>query len=380
MEPWLSPMLCGKIDAVPDGEFAIEGKLDGWRAVTYLRPSGDLVLYGGRNGNSYSGQVPYIEEQLLKAMPKDSAFDGELIGGGSGNFSYVQSLMTQGIAHVPNQHLPALSYVLFDVTRLDGEDLRSKPWHDRRMILEGLFTPLGLAHVRLSPWAPASQEAHDSFLALGLEGSVLKRMDSRYVNGRSNAWLKIKPQETCEAKVVGFKPGKKGTRWDGKVGAFKIELLDNGAETTVKCGTDDRHEDATANPHKWLNKVIEIKHHGLGDKGVPRHPQFLRIREDRVESARERQIRELLAEEANPTPAPTPKPKAPRVSAPRSGGSGRMRNYGAMGQAKLEGCVRELRAQSGDAYNRCVNGGSGNPAGDLRVAEQALQSKYGVTV
>lgn len=377
MEPWLSPMLCGSIDAVPDGEFAIEGKLDGWRAVMYLRARGDLKLYGGRNGNSYSGQVPYIEDPMLAQLPHDSAFDGELIGGGAGNFSYVQSMMTQGIAHVPNQHLPALTYVIFDVIRLAGEDLRAKPWRERRLILDGLFAAFKFDHVRLSPWAPASQQTHESFLALGLEGSVLKRMDSRYVNGRSNAWLKIKPQTTCEAKVTGFKPGRKGSRWDGKVGAFKIELLDNSAETTVKCGTDERHEDATANPHNWLGKVIEIKHHGIQSSGVPRHPQFLRVRADRAESAREAQVRKLLAEEANPTPAP--KPRAPRVSNSPSGGSGRMRNYGAMGLGKLQGCVRDLRAQSGDAYNRCMNGGSGNPHADLQVAERVLREKFGAT-
>lgn len=375
MEPWLSPMLCEQADEVPDGdEWAIEGKLDGWRAVIYIRANGRISVYGGRNGNQYTGQVPYIEESLLKAMPRDTALDGELIGGGNGNWNAVQGVMTGGTAHVPSALSPALSYVVFDVIKLDGEDMRQKPWCVRREALDKLWTPLGLAHVTKSPWAPASQQAHDAFLNLGLEGSVCKYMAGRYVNGRSRLWIKIKPQTTCEAKVVGFKPGRKGSRWENKVGAFKVELLDNCAETTVKCGTDERHEDATANPDNWLGKIIEITHLGIQASGVPKSPNFLRVREDYAETAREAQIRRLLAEEAGEVPEPKPrKPRAPRI--PASGGTGRRRNYGAMGDDKLLRCIRELERGTGDAVNRCHNGGSGDPVGDLSHARELARTR-----
>jgi hypothetical protein len=160
------------------------------------------------------------------------------------------------------------------------------------------------------------------------------------------------------AKIVGFKPGKKGTSLEGKCGAFKLEMLPTGAKTTVKCGTDDRHADATDHPENWLGKIIEIKHHGIAANGVPRHPQFLRLREDRTESAREVQMREASA--------------PPKVT-----GAGRMRNYGAMLQPKLERCLRELKAGAGDAYDRCMNGGSGNPQADIQVAESVLREKFG---
>jgi hypothetical protein len=41
----------------------------------------------------------------------------------------------------------------------------------------------------------------------------------------------------------------------------------------------------TANPERWLGTVVEIKHHGLSADGVPRHPQFLRRRDDRSTQA-----------------------------------------------------------------------------------------------
>lgn len=351
MESWLRPMLCATADVVPQGdEWVIEGKLDGWRAITHLKDDGSVALYGGRNGSSYTGKLPYIEESLRGVAPADTAVDGELIGAGAGgNWNSVQGVMTRGAGpHIPNRHVPALSYVLYDVLRFAGEDLRSKPWHERRAILEALFDGPEFDHLRLSPVAPATQAQHEAFLELGLEGSVCKRTNGRYENRRSAAWVKIKPQTSDEAKIVGFKPGKKGGQWDGKVGAFEVVMLASGARTTVKCGTNARHEEATDHPERWKNVVIEIKHHGLGKDGVPRHPQFLRRRDDRSGAE---------------APEPTPR-RAPKMS------TGRMRNYGAMGDAKLLRCIGELRSQKGDAYDRCVNGGSGTPEQDLAVAQE----------
>jgi ATP-dependent DNA ligase len=64
MESWLRPMLCDPVDVSPRGRrWVIEGKLDGWRMVA-TRQERPVRVYGGRNGNLYTGQVPYIEEAL----------------------------------------------------------------------------------------------------------------------------------------------------------------------------------------------------------------------------------------------------------------------------------------------------------------------------
>jgi ATP-dependent DNA ligase len=370
MESWLRPMLADPVDVVPTGdEWIIEGKLDGWRMIAQHTRTGRLCVYGGRNGNLYSGQVPYIEETLKRLLPPSTAIDGELIGRGtSGTMGDVQSIMTMGVPHVPHPAIPALTFVAFDLIELAGDDLRGKPWTERREKLEALLQ-MGGAHVTLSPYSASTQAMHEEFLAHGLEGSVCKRTDSRYFTQRTAAWVKIKPQKTAEATIVGFKPGRTGGDLDGKVGAFRLEMIPDGAQTTVKCGTDERHDDATAHPENWLGKVIEIKHHGLGENGVPRHPQFLRVREDRTETPRERQMRE----------AANPKPQARQPKAAPKPGAGRMRNYGAMGQAKLERCLHELEAGVGDAHYRCLNGGSGSPDADVDVARRVLADKYGVT-
>jgi ATP-dependent DNA ligase len=80
MDARWKPMLCEPAEAMPtspDG-WVLEPKFDGWRAIVHLGDNG-VVLYGGRNGNSYSGQVPYIEQALADNLPPNTVLDGELI-------------------------------------------------------------------------------------------------------------------------------------------------------------------------------------------------------------------------------------------------------------------------------------------------------------
>lgn len=53
----------------------------------------------------------------------------------------------------------------------------------------------------------------------------------------------------------------------------------------------------------------------------------------------------------------------------QSSGVRSARNYSAMGDAKLLGCLQDLRAGAGDAVRRCQRGG-GDPGADLQVVEQ----------
>jgi hypothetical protein len=46
-----------------------------------------------------------------------------------------------------------------------------------------------------------------------------------------------------------------------------------------------------------------------------------------------------------------------------------------MGDKKLEKSIRELWAREGDAYDRCLESGSGDPDGDLVVALDAAKAR-----
>lgn len=369
MDGSLRPMLATAGELVPAiGEWSIEPKMDGWRAIVHRTADDQVRLYGGRNGSDYSSQLPEIEEQVRALVPLDTVLDGELTG--QTGWGDVQSVMTRG-ATSPTLRL-GIVLTAFDILRVAGEDARQLPQAMRRQLLESIQFD---GRVRLIPSGPASQAKHEELVGLGAEGSVCKRADARYVAGRSPAWVKIKVKATAEAVVVGFKDAERGSRLDGLVGAFEVEMLDaQRAQTTVKCRTDEMHAEVTRNRGEWLGRIIEIEHNGLGATGKPRHPRFLRVRDDRVdteafskswasEAHRERNLAAASSFPATPSPG---RKEVRRVGPTR-------RNYGAMGGAKLLKVIDELES-GGDAAQRAIDKGF-DPQEDLRIAREIAEGR-----
>jgi bifunctional non-homologous end joining protein LigD len=84
--------------------------------------------------------------------------------------------------------------VAYDVLELDGEDVRPEPLEARRNRLARLLRAKAVREgVQLSE-ALAGDGAviFRHACAMGLEGIVSKRIGSRYVSGRTRAWLKTK--------------------------------------------------------------------------------------------------------------------------------------------------------------------------------------------
>lgn len=338
-----APMLCQSAKEVPEAHgWTIEPKFDGWRAVALVTDDG-VKLYGGRNGNEYTGQLPYVENEIAACVPAGTILDGEIIA--PAGWGSVQSVMTSGGAHTPGALSPALNYVVFDVLQIRGADIRRTPLRSRRQILDMIEWQ---AHVCTVPFGAASKQAHMRFLELGMEGSVCKLESAPYTNGRSTAWVKVKLVETIDCTVVGFKPGE--GEFKGMVGALEVQLPD-GTRTHASGMTKVERMDMTTRSEAWLNEVVEIEHNGVLTSGKVRHPRFLRKRDDR-----------------SPEP-PKPTPKRPR--APRSGPW--MRNYGAMGAAKAGQSLRELRGGYGDAHQRCVQNG-GDLAAHIESCERRCRA------
>lgn len=317
-------MLATAADEMPADltEWVLEPKWDGWRTLVVIEPAGVTVI-GGRNNNTYSGKVPYIESALAGALPAGTVLDGELVSLSNG-WGHVQSTMTGKFAHRPTAADPALTFVAFDVLQVKGNLLTSVGWEHRRDVLEMIDWP---EYTYLTPNGQASLEAHLKMLAQGMEGSMLKRRTSVYQGGqRVPTWLKLKAIATEDARIVGYEHGKNGR--SGEIGALVIEL-DSGVQTTVSGMTDKLRADMLANWSNYDGEVVEIAHNGIMDSGKPRHPRYKRLRSDK-------------------SPAPAPKRPSSGSRAPAK----RMRNYKAMGDEKLRNCLHDLANASGDAYRR----------------------------
>jgi ATP-dependent DNA ligase len=339
MDARWKPMLCTPADLMPEDtdQWVLEPKFDGWRALMVIEPTGVTVI-GGRNGKTYNGQVPYIEDALRAALPANTVIDGELIHA-AGGWGSVQSVMTTTGGG------SGLTFVAFDVLEVNGNDVRAIEWANRRQVLEMIEWP---EHTYLTPNGKATAETHVRMLDLGMEGSVVKRRSSPYEGRRSPSWLKLKAIASEDCEIIGFEDGKNGR--SGEVGAIVVRLP-SGVETTASGMTDAERTDMQANPGNWLGKIVEIVHNGVLDSGKLRHPRYKRLREDR-------------------TPvAPPKKPPTGRR------GAARMRNYKAMGDAKLRGCVAELEGHYGDAFNRAMNDTNFSADDHLAAAREAARAK-----
>jgi bifunctional non-homologous end joining protein LigD len=226
--PTPAPMLATLVsEAFDDPEWGFEPKWDGIRAIAICDDSTRLI---SRNGNDVTAGYPELSRLHEQLVAIDAMVDGEIIAleNGSPSFQKLQSRM-----HVrDSRQLETISraspvtYVTFDLLYLDGRDLTSLPFSQRRRLLEENVVP--------SPRLQVSPLTINDGIALfeaarvqQLEGIVAKKLNSRYEPGnRSRLWLKIKTVLEADVVVVGWTEG--GGRRAASLGSLVVAMYDNG--------------------------------------------------------------------------------------------------------------------------------------------------------
>ncbi len=288
-----------------------ELKWDGVRAIAMCN-GGAIRLYG-RRGNEITAGYPELAG-LGGAV--DAVLDGELVvmdAAGRPSFRDLAERM-----HVRDRHrairLSAsfpVTYLIFDVLRLNGIDLLDVPYAERRQLLEELaLEELALAGDRwLVPPAfddgPATQAASREH---GLEGVVAKRLAAPYRPGlRSPDWIKVKSEHTGDFVVGGWRPGARtiggllvgvptgvpeaghSLVYRGRVGGGISAMAERELADTLKplivpvspfVETIPREDSRTA---IWVRPVtvVEVKFAERTRDGRLRFPRFLRLRPDK---------------------------------------------------------------------------------------------------
>ena len=150
--------------------------------------------------------------EAFAPAPPDSVFDGELVvlsecdGRPTQDFAAV----TRGVFTGSPAAVARLTFVAFDLLRLAGEDQRARPWRERDAALRDAL-PVS-DRVRLITTQPTSVEAHAAMVALGFEGTVLKRPRSAYRPGRQAAWVKHKARCSAEGVLLSVHQAR-GGQW-----------------------------------------------------------------------------------------------------------------------------------------------------------------------
>jgi ATP-dependent DNA ligase len=375
-------MFAAKGHDVPTGpQWLMEPKYDGWRVIASTI---DGVRLETRTGNEIT-QVPYIAAALAERLPKDTIIDGEMVAlRHDREWNRTQEILSTtrgGYQHRPTADDPPLTYVVFDALQIAGEDIRKLPLVERKSRLVELMPALFAPHdvILHSPAYPASEEGLDGLLAEGFEGVVAKDAYSVYVcGGRRHGWVKIKPEEEIEAVCTGTYPAEPGSKYApieaGKpkpwaVGGicFRVEHPDGRSYEGRAAGMNDQlRRELHEHPERFVGLVVELRHWGVQESGALRHPNYRRFRSPADKPA---------PSKAGTRKSPRRGSKAKAGAPSASNGTRRMRNYQAMGEPKLLASIASLEKEEGEAYDKCMSIGSGDPAADLVVARRVASEK-----
>jgi bifunctional non-homologous end joining protein LigD len=309
------PMLA-RLSTLPrdDGKWAVEVKWDGIRAIAYCRPG--RVQLQTRNLNDVTVQYPEVRRISRPLGAHDAVLDGELVAfdeNGKPSFERLQQRIHNTDENVVRRRMKThpVVYVIFDLLYLDGRDLTCEPYSRRRELLEGL----GLAG---DAWqTPGHSVGHAEELLeaskqQGLEGVMLKRVDSTYAPGkRTGAWLKVKNTSRQEMVIGGWTPGE--GRRKNHLGALLVGYFERDGGKQVlryagKVGTGFKAADLTAiaarlaplerktSPFAAAPKppkgarfveprlVAEVEFREMTNEGMLRHPAYKGMREDKAAS------------------------------------------------------------------------------------------------
>ena len=170
-----------------------EEKVDGWRMVAIKGKHGVRLV--SRNGRDLTGRFPELVKALSGLKPRAFILDGEVAVYDRvfvSRFEWLRRRPTDEPATLP-------VYMVFDLLDLDGRDLRKEPLKTRRRLLERFIGGHGMIFAvrRLSR---NGLKAWEEAVARGFEGIVAKNPESRYVPGRTLAWLKVKQPNYREGK------------------------------------------------------------------------------------------------------------------------------------------------------------------------------------
>lgn len=192
MEPVLDQVLENQKNTI------YQVKWDGVRMLSFVE-NGRVILQN-RRGRIKTATFPELH-CLREITQQPLLLDGEIVVLKDGRPDFAQVLRRNFSAR-PGPGAPPIAYIVFDILRWQGQDIRGMSLAQRQELLAKVQFPPG----------PAS--AIDNFqdgvqlMALtkerGWEGVVAKDIDSPYIPGKSSHWRKYKNKQRDIFTIVGY--------------------------------------------------------------------------------------------------------------------------------------------------------------------------------
>ncbi len=223
--PPVKPMLAKLAREMPAPEGMLyEPKWDGFRCIVFR--DGDEVELGSRNEKPLTRYFPELPPALKENIPPRCVLDGEIVIAGAGGLEFESLLQRIHPAasriNMLAETTPA-SFVAFDLLALGDDDLRPRPFGERRALLEqALATAAPPVHLTPATGDPAvATDWFNRFEGAGLDGVVAKPVSLPYREDERVMW-KVKHARTADCVVAGFRVHKDGAG----VGSLLLGLYD----------------------------------------------------------------------------------------------------------------------------------------------------------
>lgn len=293
-----------------DPNYALEEKIDGchYKMIGYRFFSTDNV--------EKTDNFPHLRDFFKKLGMHNLILDGEIHypGKTSQYATHVTGSLPSGARAFQEQN-GYIHYTIFDMLRTPKANwLIRNTYLERRKLLRYFYDTFIKGtkmeeYIHLVPMVlDNKREFITQILDAGLEGGVLKRLDSQYHMGKRPMWqwMKIKQEDDADLVIMGFEPakmhyeGKNLESWPywkevngvsipvtkpyyfGWIGSVVLGAYVNGTLTKICSASgmsESIREDMTNNPQKYLGKVARVTFMEKTTDGYPRHPIFKNLHE-----------------------------------------------------------------------------------------------------
>lgn len=252
----IKSQLCERAESLLDikerlGKMAVDTKIDGFRQQ--IHKLGEEVMIFSRQEEDITKMFPDIVK-AVKEIPHDFIIDCESIAYDTENKKYhtFQITITRKRKYdigEKSKELP-LHLKVFDCLYLDGKEIYSLPFLERRRIVEKYFSYPPIVtptEILITEDLKELEDFFNNSLKEGFEGIIAKSLDAPYKAGsRGYSWIKFKKSykgnetlDTIDAVIVGAFYGQ-GKRTDKGIGALLVALYDREQDryfTIAKIGT-----------------------------------------------------------------------------------------------------------------------------------------------
>lgn len=251
-------------------------KLDGYRMV--YDGLNDRIL--SRTGKPYSILEGTRLHEELKSF-KGKILDGELyIHDKDFAFENYGILRKKKLVPGDEKKLSVIKYNVYDII---SDEVYEKRLDFLKKNIIG-FNNITIVETLLCNDSDRIESLYLEHIEKGYEGTMIRNVESRYVNKRSSDLLKYKNFDDHEFKIIGFSKEKDTLGKGDRPIIFKCITLDGKEFDIPTKGTRETRTKMYDNGDSYIGEYLWVQFFGYSKDGIPRFPKSLREGESSIRS------------------------------------------------------------------------------------------------